>query len=33
MCDFYIPSEDLFIELNRHWSHGGHFYDPNNIED
>ena len=33
MCDFYIPSKDLFIELNRHWSHGGHFYDPNNKED
>jgi len=21
-CDFYIPSEDLFIELNKHWTHG-----------
>ena len=21
-CDFYIPSEDLFIELNAHPSHG-----------
>lgn len=22
-CDFYIPTEDLFIELNLHWTHGG----------
>ena len=22
-CDFYIPSEDLFIEANLHWTHGG----------
>lgn len=27
-CDFYIPSEDLFIELNAHWTHGGRPYDP-----
>lgn len=32
-CDFYIESEDLFIELNAHWSHGGHFYDDESIED
>ena len=32
-CDFYIPSEDLFIELNRHPSHGGHPFDSNNPED
>lgn len=32
-CDFYIPVEDLFIELNRHPSHGGHPYDPENPED
>ena len=25
-CDFYIKSEDLFIELNLHWSHGGHLF-------
>lgn len=24
--DFYIPSRDLYIELNAHWSHGGHWY-------
>lgn len=28
-CDFYIPSEDLFIELNAHWTHGGKPFDPN----
>ena len=32
-CDFYIPSEDLFIELNLHPSHGNHPFDPNNEED
>lgn len=26
MCDFYIESEDLFIELNLHWTHGKHPY-------
>lgn len=25
-CDFYIKSRDLFVELNAHWSHGGHWY-------
>lgn len=29
-CDFYIPSEDLFIECNYHWTHGGRPFDPNN---
>lgn len=27
-CDFYIVSEDLFIELNLHWTHGGKPYNP-----
>lgn len=27
-CDFYIPSEDLFIELNAHASHNDHPFDP-----
>lgn len=27
-CDFYIKEDDLFIELNAHWSHGGRPYDP-----
>jgi hypothetical protein len=31
-CDFYIPSEDLFIELNAHWTHGGKPYDPKDKE-
>lgn len=25
-CDFYIPSKDLYIELNLFWTHGEHFY-------
>ena len=25
-CDFYIKSQDLFIELNAHWTHGGRPY-------
>ena len=32
-CDFYIKSLDLFIELNLHWSHGGHLFDETNSED
>lgn len=32
-CDFYIKSLDLFIELNLHWTHGGHPFDENNKED
>lgn len=32
-CDFYIPSEDLFIELNYHQSHGLHPFNPNNQDD
>lgn len=31
-CDFYIKSEDLFIELNAHWTHGGKPYDPKDKE-
>lgn len=26
VCDFYIPSLDLYIECNYHWTHGGHPY-------
>lgn len=29
-CDFYVPSEDLFIELNAHWTHGPAPFDSNN---
>lgn len=32
-CDFYIPSLDLYIECNYHWSHGKHPFDENNIND
>lgn len=32
-CDFYIYSEDKYIECNYHWTHGGHPFDPNNIND
>lgn len=31
-CDFYIPSEDLFIECNYHWTHGGRLFDPEDGE-
>ena len=27
VCDFYIPSLDLFIECNYHWTHGGKPYE------
>ena len=29
-CDFYIKSRDMYIELNAHWSHGGHWYNAKN---
>lgn len=32
-CDFYIPELDIFIELQRSWTHGGHPYNPNSLED
>ena len=32
-CDFYIPSRDLFIELNGFWTHGGHWFNKNNKKD
>ena len=32
-CDFYIPSLDLFIELNFHWTHGFHPYNPDDPKD
>lgn len=32
-CDFYIKEEDLFIELNAHWTHGGHPFDPTSKKD
>lgn len=32
-CDFYIKEDDLFIELNAHWTHGGHPFNPNDLND
>lgn len=31
-CDFYIVSEDKFIEIHGTWTHGGQPYDPDNPE-
>lgn len=33
LCDFYIPSLDYFIELQGHWTHGGHPYDSHSMND
>lgn len=33
VCDFYIPSLDVFIEYQGTWIHGDHPFDPNNKED
>lgn len=33
MCDFYIKSRDLFIELNATWTHGGRWYGSDEIVD
>lgn len=32
-CDFYIKSKDLFIELNFHFSHGEHPFNPYDSDD
>ncbi|WP_146069187.1 hypothetical protein [Arthrobacter sp. ZGTC412] len=32
-CDFYIPSRDLFIELNGTWTHGGHWFEASSVND
>lgn len=32
-CDFYIKTIDLFIELNAHWTHGGHWFDIHDLRD
>lgn len=32
-CDVYIPEIDLYIELNYFWTHCGHEFDENNIDD
>lgn len=33
LCDFYIKSLDLYIELNYHWSHGFKPFDSNDKND
>lgn len=32
-CDFYIKSQDLFIEINYYWTHGPHPFDCSSEED
>ena len=32
-CDFYVPSEDLYIEFNVFWMHGGHWFNKDNPKD
>ena len=31
-CDFYIKSRNMYIELNAHWSHGGHWYTDDDVD-
>ena len=31
-CDFYIKSEDKFIEVHGNWTHGGRPFDPTDID-
>ena len=32
-CDFYVKSQDMFIEVNGNWTHGDHPFDSNNEDD
>ena len=32
-CDFYIPEKELYIEINAHWTHGGHPFNSTNDDD
>ena len=32
-CDFYIPSLNLYIECNFHWTHNNHQYNKNELKD
>ena len=32
-CDFYFPDNDLYLEIQGSWVHGGHPFDSNNIDD
>lgn len=33
MCDFYIPSENLYIEYQGYYTHGKHKFNKENIRD
>lgn len=32
-CDFYVPSRDMYVELNASWTHMGHWYDGSDVDD
>ena len=32
-CDFYFPDNDLYLEINGHWTHGDHPFDNTNKDD
>ena len=32
-CDFYIKSKDLYIECNYNWTHGGHPFNSESVQD
>jgi len=32
-CDFYDPDSDTYFEFNGSWTHGGHWFDPDNKDD
>ena len=33
LCDFYLPTYKLYIEINAHWTHGKHPFDNTNDDD
>ena len=33
VCDFYSPSEDVYIEFNGNWTHGGHYFNQEDHDD
>lgn len=32
-CDFYVKSRNMYIELNGTWTHGGHWFDSEDVND
>lgn len=32
-CDFYLPEQDCFVEINAFFTHGTHWFDENNDDD